>query len=194
MQHAASFLKCVAPRSCHGLRIYCLDFEFSRQRAKHGAATRRPSNIIFLCVISRRVSALAEFSSLIFVKSSMKKTVAKHRNRLLKKNPARAPRKSWLKAYSHVAYVVSIFNLFLFPARANVQAAPPIAAKACVCALPSGLLPSSGPVYCSRLPYPPEMRSSTAEPRAAGKCAGRVRCAPELPAAMSAPGSACGLP
>jgi len=52
----------------------------------------------------------------------MKKTATKYKNRFIPKKPLHA-HKSWLRIYSHVAYFYSALNLFLFPARANVQGA-----------------------------------------------------------------------
>jgi hypothetical protein len=59
----------------------------------------------------------------------MKKKVVKSKDRSTRRNLSQVPRKSWLRIYSHVAYVLSAFNLFLFPERANVQAAPSNAMK-----------------------------------------------------------------
>ncbi|MGH7496979.1 MAG: hypothetical protein ACREOO_31910 [bacterium] len=54
----------------------------------------------------------------------MKKTTTKHKNSPHKKNLLPAQRKSWLKIYSHVAYFLSVLNLFLFPSRVNAAGVP----------------------------------------------------------------------
>lgn len=54
----------------------------------------------------------------------MKKTAVRHKSIPVKKKLSPSERKSWFKIYSHVAYFLSVLNLFLFPARANVQGAP----------------------------------------------------------------------
>jgi len=56
--------------------------------------------------------------------SSMKRRATKTKQHVIEKLPPAPPRKSWLRTYSHVAYFLSTLNLFVFPARANVQGAP----------------------------------------------------------------------
>jgi hypothetical protein len=54
----------------------------------------------------------------------MKKTAIRHKSIPVKKKLSPSERRSWFRIYSHVAYFLSVLNLFLFPARANVQGAP----------------------------------------------------------------------
>ena len=105
----------------------------------------------------------------------MKKAATKHKTRLLKKRLSTAPRKSWLRIYSHVAYIISAINLFLFPARANVQAAPPDLRRALVCVQPCQPLPSE--TYGQALVDFPTKKAAVAQVNIVDQAALSLTCA-----------------